>query len=275
MRIIRSSSKHAIGLFAGLTILATAPAAFAASTWSDLSNNATQCATDTSGTAGNSVNCGTGVGVPAVKLTADAFSTTAGSTFAAASIYNTGAPGAGLGVLAAGEIPADSAVDNAGSIDAIRLKFTNAAGTQDANFTVSSITIATGGPVADFTLLAWKGPAGTPGEMLGTTATNMATPSSVFNAGWVNVGTFSSAGTVNVGGVPFYSSYWLVAAYSTGFSPVGTAGDDVFTVSAIAGGLDPNAQFKPAQVPEPGSLALFGVALAGMAAVRRRKSIRP
>ena len=279
MRIFRSSSKHALELLAGLAIVATAPAAFAASTWSDLSNNATQCATDTSGTAGNTVNCGTGTGVPSVKLTADAFSTTgAGAKFAAASVYNTGVAGAGLGVRAAGDT--SDSVDNSGSTDAVRLKFTNAAGTQDANFNLTSVTLKTAaGAVADFSLLAWMGP-GTPGDIAGMTTGGL------FAAGWTNIGSyygvasgapvdvtaFNFPSTVGTGGI--FSSYWLVSAFNTSFGSAPTTAGDVFTIAAIAGGLDPNAQFKPAQVPEPGSLALLGVALAGMATVRRRKNLR-
>jgi len=256
MRVSRFGTHRPLRLLTGLLLLAMSSATFAASTWGSAACSGSPA-----------VDCGVQGNV---LLTADAFSTTAaGPAFAAASISNTSTTTSGLGVVAAGSSADTSdSLDNAASTDAIRLKFTNAAGSLGANFNLTSITLSTAGD-ADFSLFAWVGTG--EGAVLGKTTTQLLS----VNSGWKHIGNYAnatneSAVDVTAGSSGTFSSYWLVSAYAGDASQPLEAANDVFKVLAIAGGLKLNEEFK---TPEPGSLALVGASLVGLMAVRRKRQV--
>lgn len=141
------------------------------------------------------------------------------------------------------------------------------------------------GTDSDITVMRWTGDTA-PARPTGTTAIggnqnlqgNLATSTM---AGWELVGSFADLGTDNslpFGGAAIStgatkgSSWWLISTYNTTFDTTGkcktcTMGDDAFKINFIAT-LTPKT--PPNEVPEPGSLALAGVALAGVLGARRR-----
>ena len=128
---------------------------------------------------------------------------------------------------------------------------------------------------ADLTIMAYTG-SGTPTTFLaGKTASNLTTGGAA--AGWSlvqNVGDGSpdsatlASGTnvsygVNGGGVA--SAYWLISAYSSSFG-----GGSLDTVVDYAKLLAVSTRDVVAKVPEPGSVALAGMALLALWSSRRR-----
>ena len=267
----------------------------------------------TAGTAmGNVADCGAGVitgGTASVTMKADGFSTadvtvaapTAGTTFAAASVRQYGSDGMGLVNKAENDTNGPNAADNDIGTDALRLTFSK-------QMTLSQVSIGWNGTDnstkdSDISILAWVG-GGTPGAVNGKTiqapasaasAGSVATAqaaSTLLTSGWKLVkksnankffndvgATAGAGGTANIltgtGAVgaealPVYSSYWLISAYNTTFGGNFTSGDDYFKLTGIVGTTN---NIPTGKVPEPGSLALVGAAMAGMLALRRRRLV--
>lgn len=236
-----------------------APSAMAVATW-DFGAGCTQNGT----TIGNSFDaCAASAGADAATgavtvTTAQAFSTTAGGEkFAAGTVTRTTD---GFGVLKASG--GDSlAMDNKDDTDTILLTFSS-------NVVLSQLTLNAIVGDSDISVLRYTG-TGTP------TASLIAnSPSTLVAGGWASVGNFlgdasAPSRTIDITGGAS-SSWWLISAYNKNY----IGGTDQKPVDEIrlfsAAGTKAPTGGGGNQTPEPGSLALVGVALAGMLAVRRR-----
>jgi len=219
------------------------------------------------------------------------------ASFKTASVYNWGVQN-GMGVISGNETTSPSgphAIDNGYGIEALMINFTtgpvNLTGltlgwngtdtpaTSDNNGSVSGGGTAVNYNDSDLSVFVWTG-AGIP-PLTTLTPTTLALTSS----GWTLVGNYADVGsgsnTESPLGTSLYSSYWLVSAYSSAYgstnkSGIGSLdqGNDAFKLLSVAGntcaGVVTNGTCG-SKVPEPGSLALMGIAMAGFVATRRRK----
>lgn len=122
---------------------------------------------------------------------------------------------------------------------------------------------------SDITVMAYT--SNTPFE-IGTNLTGK-TYDQLVGAGWTAVGNYADVGTaspVTVNAGNHVSSYWLIGAYNplaggvSGGSSPWSVGNDNVKLASVTG--EPGNR-----VPEPGSLALFGIALLGMLTLRKRQ----
>lgn len=154
---------------------------------------------------------------------------------------------------------------------------------QDSDMTIMAY-IGSGNALTALSALSWS----SVGAQTNTSGVN----SAANNAGkdWILIGNYDNVGASNgtsAGGsanvsTSVYSSFWLIGAYN----PLGTANAsfsdttsgttyDSFKLSALSACVQGTAGCASAdtnQVSEPGALALFGLALMGIAAVRRRET---
>lgn len=236
-----------------VALAAAVPLAGAATTWTS-----SDCTASGSG-SGNSYICGSGTGA----MTAQAWSTTgSGGTYRTATVTRwDGGFGVNNGGSSEGSSP-QHALDNQNNTDLIGLSFAQ-------RVTLSSLKLGWVHNDSDLSVLAYTG-ASAPSSLTGFSAATLLGAGS----GWSLVGNYANVGTntktINTGDAS--SSWWLVSAYNSNFGS-GTGlggGNDYVKLLSVAGTPE-----EPPGVPEPGTLALAGVALLGAWRLRRKGKASP
>ncbi len=250
------NNNRLIAIMAACTLAGVAPSAFALSTWNFSTSG--PCAQSGSG-FGNSWSCTASIG-PGPAVTATAWSTTgnSGTSFAAANAAQYGTSGFGVRNTVEG-LSASSpnhSMDNSGQTDLLSLKFAS-------SVKLDSLKLGWYSNDSDVSVLAYTSASPPPSSIAGKTVTNLLSNGWSLVANLSNVG--SSSPTFNAGGTS--SSWWLISAYNSGYD--GSAALDgtsdyvkLFSVS----------NSTPGKVPEPGSLALVGLAACAAVGLRRRKT---
>jgi hypothetical protein len=244
-----------------------APAAHAAMTWGfQQPGTCAQNATNKDN-YGNSWACGGGN--PA--LTVSGYSSNgSGSTFATAFVDDNNSLGFGVKSSSEGlnATQPQHAMDNNGSTDALLLSFTS-------SVILRQVGMGYAQTDSDITLLRYTG---TTDPLAGGDLTGLSVGALISN-GWALVGNYGNVGTnlTDVNSAGASSRWWLLAAYnstlagsaaSTNGKAVDGGNDYVKVLTVVADAVTPP---PTGNVPEPGSFALAGLALAGVAATRRRK----
>lgn len=161
-----------------------------------------------------------------------------------------------------------------GAVEALLLNFGS------SSVKLSQISTGWSGTDADLSVYVWTG-GGTGPTMTSQSITNNAATGL---AGWTLVGSNDMGGGADGGVNPFlltganadvYSSYFLVTTYFGATNGVLNSGNDAFkingwTANVCTGTVNASGVCSTTSVPEPGSLALAGLALFGVFASRRK-----
>lgn len=299
--MIRSKmSQLGTALFTAVLGLASVPSAQAANSWGLASSACTGSAVATGNVAtwGNSITCA-GTTTASQTVTAYAWGATAvaGSPNVGYQLAGVRQYGGGLGVASQyegwGAGQPQHTMDNnpvAPTVaDIIVLKFSTAVALDkitlgweqgDSDITVMAYTGAlTGATDAAKMDNLIKGKNGTAGD------TNLLTKGGAAS-GWAliensgssgaNPGTPSGGGNTNdvrtVNSADVTSSWWIISAYNSGFG--GGSLDALTDYVKLLTVTSKDITSTPGKTPEPGSLALAGVALLGMIGARRKLNKR-
>ena len=181
-------------------------------------------------------------------------------------IKNTDACSSGLYCDINEGIRPEHAIDNEQRYDMALLSFTSAV-------RLSNMRLGWTQGDSDVTVMAYQG-SGTP-SLIGKTFGEL------ISLGWASVGNYSDLGTTtkSINSAGLFSSHWLIGAYNPLANPGGgsvTGGStsyDYVKLASVGGCISGTSGCNPpgGRVPEPGSLALFGLGVIGMMSLRRRR----
>jgi hypothetical protein len=218
---------------------------------------------------GNAINCTQQPSGTVVDLVARAYSSDgSSSTFRTAGVNQQGT-GSGFGVYNQTEGTSagspNHAMDNSTpGIDMLLLQFSAAE-------ILKRVTIGWSGSDGDFQVLRWTGATNATATTVGNSIVGKQASALLGSGGWELVTTVDGAGGIDNPDVHYgvnsnnlSSSFWLITAYNSAFGGTSlSTGNDAIKVLGVSTGM---------AVSAPGTLALAGLGLLGMGALRRRRA---